>query len=183
MVFAFSRDGAVPGHRLWRRLNKNKTPTWAVLFVVAFAAIITVPALFGNSAGTPVAFFAVTSISTIGLYIAYILPVFLRWRMRSSFEPGVWNLGRHYVWINAIAIVWVILCVIIFCLPFSPEAVPWNKGFSWSDFNYAPAVTVALIIGVALSWELGAKHSFKGPVRTVDEPDTGMPGDPALMPA
>ena len=34
MTFAFSRDGAVPGHRLWRRLNKHRTPTWAVLFVV-----------------------------------------------------------------------------------------------------------------------------------------------------
>ncbi len=32
MVFAFSRDGAVPGHALWRRLNKHQTPTWAVLF-------------------------------------------------------------------------------------------------------------------------------------------------------
>jgi len=28
MVFAFSRDGAVPGHALWRKLNKHRTPTW-----------------------------------------------------------------------------------------------------------------------------------------------------------
>src|SRR3984885_6549577 len=41
MTFAFSRDGAVPGHNLWRRLGKNRTPTWSVLFVVVFAAIIT----------------------------------------------------------------------------------------------------------------------------------------------
>ncbi len=33
MVFAFSRDGAVPGHQLWRRLNQHRTPTWSVLFV------------------------------------------------------------------------------------------------------------------------------------------------------
>ena len=96
MVFAFSRDGAVPGHSLWRRLNKHRTPTWAVFFVVVLALIITIPALFGNKAGLPVAFFAVTSITTIGLYIAYILPVFLRWRMGNKFEPGVWNLGKHY---------------------------------------------------------------------------------------
>ena len=74
MVFAFSRDGAVPGHSLWRRLNKHRTPTWSVLFVIVLALVITIPALFGNSAGLPVAFFAVTSITTIGLYIAYILP-------------------------------------------------------------------------------------------------------------
>src|ERR1700704_1274986 len=35
MTFAFSRDGAVPGHNLWRRLNSHRTPTWAVGFVCA----------------------------------------------------------------------------------------------------------------------------------------------------
>ena len=34
MTFAFSRDGAIPGHNLWRRLGANGTPTYAVLFVV-----------------------------------------------------------------------------------------------------------------------------------------------------
>jgi amino acid transporter len=170
MVFAFSRDGAVPGHNLWRRLNQHRTPTWAVFFVVVFALVITIPALFGNSAGLPVAFFAVTSITTIGLYIAYILPVFLRFRMGRKFEPGVWNLGKHYRWINAIAIVWVALCVIIFSLPTSLQAEPWNSGFSWSAFNYAPLVTIALLLAVWVGWEAGAKHSFKGPVRTVDDP-------------
>ncbi len=38
MTFAFSRDGAVPGHNLWRRLGANRTPTWAVLFVCVMAA-------------------------------------------------------------------------------------------------------------------------------------------------
>ena len=183
MVFAFSRDGAVPGHSLWRRLNKQRTPTWSVLLVVGLALLITVPALFGNSAGFPVAFFAVTSITTIGLYIAYILPVFLRWRMGDSFQPGVWTLGKHYRWINLIAIVWVVLCVIIFCLPGSPGAVPWDSGFSWSDFNYAPVVTIALALGVWIGWESGAKRSFKGPVRTLDQPDISTSDDPALMPA
>ena len=37
MTFAFSRDGAIPGHSLWRRLGANRTPTWSVLFVVVFA--------------------------------------------------------------------------------------------------------------------------------------------------
>jgi hypothetical protein len=73
--------------------------------------------------------------------------------------------------------------VIIFILPTSPAAVPWDKGFSWSAFNYAPVVTVALLLGVWIAWEAGAKHTFKGPVRTVDEPDIGTPEDSALMPA
>src|SRR6202035_334504 len=44
MTFAFSRDGAIPGHRLWRQLGKNRTPTWSVLFVCVMAAIVTFPA-------------------------------------------------------------------------------------------------------------------------------------------
>ena len=95
MSFAFSRDGAIPGHRLWRRLGSNGTPTYAVLFVCVCALVITIPAYFPNAAGYPVAFFAVTSIAVIGLYIAYTIPMFLRWRMGDAFEPGPWTLGRQ----------------------------------------------------------------------------------------
>ena len=49
----------------------------------------------GNHLGLPVAFLAVTSISVIGLYIAYTIPVFLRWRMGDKFEPGPWTLGQE----------------------------------------------------------------------------------------
>ena len=172
MTFAFSRDGAVPGHNLWRRLGANRTPTWAVFFVVLFAIVITFPAYFPNHLGTPVAFLAVTSISVIGLYIAYTIPVFLRWRMGDKFVTGSWTLGSKYKWINPIAIVWVGLCVIIFCLPFTPEGVPWeNKIFTWSAVNYAPLVTIGVMVAVTVWFAVSARKSFKGPIRTVDELD------------
>ena len=172
MTFAFSRDGAVPGHNLWRRLSKSRTPTWAVLFVCVFSIIVTVPAYFPNHLGTPVAFLAVTSISVIGLYIAYTIPVYLRWRAGDSFVPGSWTLGKRYKWINMVAVVWVALCVIIFCLPFSPEGVPWESSFTWSAVNYAPIVTIGTILAVMI-WYFGwAKKTFKGPIRTIDELDT-----------
>ena len=128
MTFAFSRDGAMPGHNLWRRLGKNRTPTWAVFFVVLFALIITIPAYFPNSPGTPVAFLAVTSIAVIGLYIAYTIPMFLRWRQGDTFKTGRGRSGKKYKWINPIAFVWVGLCVIIFCLPTSPAGVYFKSG-------------------------------------------------------
>jgi amino acid transporter len=171
MTFAFSRDGAVPGHRLWRHLGKNKTPTWAVLFVCAFAMIITIPAYWGNHVGLPVAFLAVTSISVIGLYIAYTIPVYLRWRMGDKFEAGPWTLGNKYRWINPIAIVWVGLCVIIFCLPFTPTAVPGNSGFTLSAVNYAPLVTIGVMVAVTIWYTGWARRYFKGPIRTVDLAD------------
>jgi len=170
MTFAFSRDGAVPGHGLWRRLSERKTPTWAVLFVVLFAAIITIPAFFPDAAGYPVAFFAVTSITVIGLYIAYTIPVFLRWRAGDSFVPGPWNLGRKYKWVNLVAVVWVALCVVVFCLPTSdPAGVFFKHGFQWSAVNYAPIVTIAIIAAVAIWYVASARKTFTGPVNTFNE--------------
>jgi amino acid transporter len=172
MTFAFSRDGAVPGHKLWRRLGKNRTPTWAVLFVCLFAAIVTFPAYFPNSLGTPVAFLAVTSISVIGLYIAYTIPVFLRWRQGDSFQTGSWTLGAKYKWVNPIAFCWVAICVIIFCLPFAPEGVFFKHGFNWSAVNYAPLVTIGVMGSVTIWYLVSAKRTFKGPIRTIDELDS-----------
>jgi amino acid transporter len=169
MTFAFSRDGAVPGHNLWRRLGKNRTPTWSVLFVVMCAMIITIPAYFPNHLGTPVAFLAVTSISVIGLYIAYTIPVFLRWRMKDEFNPGSWTLGSKYKWINPAAFIWVGICVVIFCLPFAPAGVFFKHGFEWSAVNYAPIVTIGVMAAVTIWYAVSAKKSFKGPVRTIDE--------------
>ncbi|MEA2144576.1 MAG: hypothetical protein QOG59_163 [Solirubrobacteraceae bacterium] len=167
MTFAFSRDGAIPGHRLWRKLGSNGTPTYAVLFVCVAALVITIPAYFPNSAGYPVAFFAVTSIAVIGLYIAYTIPVFLRWRMRDKFQPGPWTLGAKYKWINPIAFIWVGLCVVIFCLPTSQAGVFFKSGFSWSSVNYAPIVTIG-VMGIVTIWYLVSAHrTFKGPIRTI----------------
>jgi amino acid transporter len=168
MCFAFSRDGAVPGHNLWRRLGANQTPTWAVLFIAVFAFVITIPAYFPDSLGVPVAFLAITSVSVIGLYIAYTIPVFLRWRAADKFEPGPWTLGKKYKWVNLIAVVWVAICVVIFCLPFYPSGVPGNSAFTWSNVNYAPIVVIVVMLGVTI-WYFGwANKTFKGPVRTID---------------
>jgi len=174
MTFAFSRDGAIPGHNLWRRLGSNGTPTFAVLFACVMALVITIPAFFPNSAGYPVAFFAVTSITVIGLYIAYTIPVFLRWRMGDAFQAGPWTLGRKYKWLNPIAFTWVALCVIIFCLPVSPAGVYFKKGFSWGSVNYAPIVTIAVMLTVTIWYLISAHRTFKGPIRNIEIADDGV---------
>ena len=166
MTYAFSRDHAIPGWRLWTRLNHHRVPAYAVVFACVCALIMTSPALFGDQNGVAYAFFAVVSICVIGLYIAYVLPVYLRWRMRDRFVPGPWTLGRHYRWVNPAAIIWVAICVVIFILPFSPAAVPGRKEFDWRYVNYAPVTVGGLLLIVGVWWAVRAKHTFKGPVRT-----------------
>src|SRR6185312_11916098 len=114
MTYAFSRDRAIPGWQIWTRLNKNHTPVGAVLFVVVCALLITLPALWNVAEGIPVAFFAVVSVCVIGLYIAYAIPIFLRWRIGDEFKPGPWNNGRKYRWMNLAATIWVGIITIIF---------------------------------------------------------------------
>ena len=172
--FAFSRDRAVPGWQLWSRVSAAGVPAMAVLGSCALAFLIVLPALFApDTYVPPVAFYAVTAIGTIGLYIAYVTPVFLRWRAGDSFEPRSWTLGAKYKWINPIAVVFVCLMFIILILPFSSLGVPWEDDFDWSFFNYSPLVVAVVLLGAGLAWVLGMKNRYTGPVRQI-EFDEGM---------
>src|SRR2546423_637172 len=115
--YAFSRDRGIPGWTLYRRLNHHRVPLYAVLAVSFWSLVITIPALWGNKAGVAWAFGALVAICTVGLYIAYIIPVYLRWRHGDSFEPGPWTLGQRYRWINVGAMIFVALVVIAVDLP------------------------------------------------------------------
>ncbi|HKZ15590.1 MAG TPA: amino acid permease [Solirubrobacterales bacterium] len=172
MCYAFSRDNGF-GKRASSRLstvNTKRVPVYAVLLMAALALIITLPALKGKSNGeaVPFAFFAVVSITVIGLYIAYVIPIFLRWRKGAAFQTGPWNNGRKYKWMNSFATIWVIIITIIFCLPFTPEAVPWNSEFTWEAFNYAPLTVGIVILGAAITWLATARHHFTGQIREIE---------------
>ena len=173
--FAFSRDRATPGSRLWSSVNGQRgVPVAAVIGSCVLAGILTLPALSGNSAGVPVAFFAVVSIGVIGLYIAYVIPVYLRWRKGAAFKQGAWNLGNKWRWINPIAVGWVAITSIYFCLPFyGPAAVWWDGQFDWNAANFTPLVLGVLFIAISLAWVLGMNKRYTGPVRTISF-DEGM---------
>jgi amino acid transporter len=181
MMYAFSRDGAVPGWRIWSRVNQKRIPFNAVMAVAALALILTLPALKGNKAGVTVAFTAVVSIGVIGLYIAYVIPIYLRWRMKEKFVPGPWTLGEKYKWMNLIAVIEVIIVVVIyFNAPFARDGVPFAKHFDWSLFNYTPVVTGGVFIAVGAWWLLSARNWFKGPRHTIDEIDEEIGAPPPL---
>jgi amino acid transporter len=177
MCYAFSRDGAIPGWRIWSRVNANRVPMAAVLFMAVWAAILTIPAYFPNANGVPVAFYAVVSIAVIGLYIAYVIPIFLRWRMGDRFQTGPWNLGQKYKWMCLFSTVWVAIITVIFILPTNPAGVPWNDEFDWNSVNYAPLVTGGVILAVGIWWLVSAKNTFTGPRHTISELDAEL-GEP-----
>ncbi len=162
MMFAFSRDRAVPGHTLWRRVSRHRVPVYSVFGVAFFAAVLMIPAWWNYFVGYAVG----TAIAVIGLYIAFILPVILRLRLGDSWdEPRAWSLGRHYKWIDTIAIAWVALITILFIFPLYKAGLPWEADFSWELTNYA----ILWFAGIGLIfggwWVLSARKWFTGPVR------------------
>jgi len=170
MMYAFSRDGAVPGWRIWSRVDRHRVPFNAVIAVAVLALILTLPALKGNKDGLTVAFTAVVSIGVIGLYIAYVIPIYLRLRMGDRFVPGPWNLGQKYKWMCLVSVIEVIIVVVIyFNAPFSSSGVPWESDFDWSLFNYTPVVTGGVFLAVGIWWLVSARHTFTGPRQTVQE--------------
>jgi amino acid transporter len=191
MLFAFSRDRAVPGWKYWSKLNHHFVPANAVILICVLAFLLAAPAWSGD------AFFvyaAVTSVATIGLYVAYIIPVFLRLRAGESFDPGPWSLGRWHKPINVIAIIWVVFICVLFVMPVTDAGVWWGDDFDYKSANYAPVVFLIVLTAVTIWWHTSAKKWFKGPIRTideeieeaveeVDEPPMDAPEGPAPAPA
>jgi amino acid permease (GABA permease) len=153
MIYAFSRDGAVPGSQFWHKINpRTRTPTNSIWFAAVGAFLLGLPYLI-----SPVAYFAVTSIAVIGLYIAYGIPILLRLLAGEKFQRGPWHLrGWSYV-VGWIAVVWIAFIAILFVLP---QVAPGN---TTTTFNYAPVAVGVVLIYSGGYWFLSAKNWFKGP--------------------
>jgi amino acid transporter len=151
MWYAFARDDGMPGAGLLKRVHPAlRTPIWAIVVTSTLAVLITVYAA---------AYSVVTSISTITLYLAYVIPVWLNWRNRrrrsgeyATRATAPWSLGRLGPAINAIAIVWVLVISVVFALP-PNELVLWTM--------------LLLAVLIALYWKLSARRRFVGPARSV----------------
>jgi amino acid permease (GABA permease) len=157
MSFAFARDGALPGSRIWKQVNpRTGTPTNSIWLCVTLSSILVLPSLWNTTA-----YLAATSIAVIGLYIAYVAPVFLR-RRDPDFVPGPWNLGRWSAVVGWIAIVWVIIICILFVLP---TASPITA----TTFNYTILAVVVVVGAVTIWWFASARKWFTGPRQNVIE--------------
>lgn len=157
MVYAFSRDGAVPFSSFWHKVNNQEIPinaVWLSAFISFCMALTSLVSL--------VAFQAMVSIATIGLYIAYALPIFFRVTLaRKSFVPGPFNLGRYGMIVGWIAVLWVATISVLFSLP---VAYPITA----DTLNYTPVAVGGLLIITVGSWILSARYWFKGPITNID---------------
>jgi hypothetical protein len=168
MMFAFSRDGVVPGHKTLAKVNKHRVPINGVLASAIIGVIITLPALYKSPSGAPTAFYAVISIAVIGLFLAFLIPIWYRWKAGSSFVPGEWTLGSKYKWMNLLAVGEIAVISVYFVLPFAPAGVPGNADFTWTAVNYAPILTGGTFLLLWIWWHASVKNWFTGPRNTLD---------------
>ena len=121
-----------------------------------------------QSLGSLVAFQAMVSIATIGLYISYALPILFRITIgRSSFRPGPFNLGRYSLFVGWVAVLWVVTITVLFCLP---VIYPVTE----STLNYTPVAVGGVFVLIMFSWLVSARKWFKGPQFNID---TSLQGD------
>ncbi|CDO30463.1 amino acid permease [Mycolicibacterium porcinum] len=182
MLFAFSRDRAVPGHQLWSKVSATRVPANAVIITAVIAAIITLPAIVavkipvnGVEVPSPVAFYAVVSIGVVGLYLCFAVPIYFRWKAGDSFEQGKWNVGNKYKWMAPVAIVEIIVTSIIAMFPTSLGGMPWDPSFEWKFVNYTPLLVGGVLVLLFIYWHVSVKHWFTGPIKQVDAAGADLP--------
>lgn len=156
MMYAFARDGGIPGHEFFRKVDsKRGTPVRTVWLACFLSFLLALPSL-----GSSVAFAAATSIATIGLYISYAIPITLRVVYRRRFTRGPFHLGSFSIPIAVGAVIWVAFIAIVFMLP---QTNPVNS----QTLNYSVvAVGIVILYGFGF-WFVSARKWFIGPVRRI----------------
>ena len=147
MLFAFSRDDGIPGSGWLKRVNHSyRTPANSLIAVVVVAWLFTVAAFI---VGTGTAIIIITAISTIFLYAAYGLVIFLGATTSEWTAHRVWSLGRWSKPVAYFAIFWVIVLMILFSFPTSGN-------ISWPFM----AGAFVLLLVYYFGW---ARSHFQGP--------------------
>lgn len=152
-TYAFSRDGAIPGSRLWSKVNHRlDVPLWGIILSTVIDCLLGL-LYFGSTA----AFNSFTGVATICLATSYGVPILISLlRGRRLVRTSTFSLGKFGFIINIITVIWIGFAIVLFCMP---VAIPVTA----STMNYASAV-FAMFGSVSVAWYfIRGRKSFSGP--------------------
>jgi amino acid transporter len=154
MLFAFSRDDGVPGSGWLKKVShKYRTPSNSLVTIVVVAFLFTAAAFYvgalGSAGGGGIAIVIVTAISTIFLYAAYGIPIYLGLTTEGWRSERVWSLGRWSKPVAIVALLWTVVLLVLFSFPTSGN-------ISWPFMVLA----VVLLLIYYFAW---ARSRFQGP--------------------
>jgi len=175
VTYAYGRDGVFPfSDRRFGpgRVNQyTKTPVNAV-WMNTTIGILLMLLLFAG----PLAIGAIFSITAIGAYFAFTLPVALRtFVVGQRFRPGPWNLGRFSFLSGCISTAFTTLMIPILCFP-----AVIGSNLNTTVMNYTCLVWGAPMLFAIVWWFLGARKWFKGPKINVEHKMHGPGGSTSL---
>ncbi|KAF8555239.1 amino acid transporter [Imleria badia] len=158
VVFAFSRDDALPGSRWWKRVNRyTQTPVNAVWSVILLSVIC------GLLSFSVAAFDSLASASVIGLYISYVTPIYFRITSgKDKLKRGPFHLGRWSRPIGAIAVAWVAFMVVMLLFPYSQTV-----GAQTTTVRDYTVVIIMTVFFATASWIFSARYWFTGPIPNI----------------
>jgi amino acid transporter len=154
MLFAFSRDDGLPGSGWLKKVShRYRTPANSLAAIVVVAWLFTVAAFWVGAQGGPggggIAIVIITAISTIFLYAAYGVVIYLGATTQGWLPERVWSLGRWSKPIAWVAVAWVLVLMVLFSWPTSGN-------ISWPFMVGAVVLLLIYYFGYA-------KSRFKGP--------------------
>jgi amino acid transporter len=170
MFFAFARDQGMPSSSVFSDiLPKYRTPAKPIFWTSVLAMLLTI---------SSAAYFVVTSILTITLYVACGIRNWLNLRNRlrkkgehTTPEKAPWSLKQWGPFINLVAVIWIVFITILFCLP-PNELVMWT--------------VIAFGLILLVYWFDYARKHFDGPksaseeeLRKIEAMSLRPPGAPA----
>jgi amino acid transporter len=162
MCFALSRDGVLPWHAQWRKVSdRHGVPARAVWFVASLSFLLGLTTYIGAN---NVLFNALTSVTVVGEFTAYAIPIYLRLRRGDEFHAEQkFSLGRAGRPVAVVAVAWVVVLDVIACLPqFTPL-------WTWATFPYASVLLVSVLAASQIGWWVRRARgkAFTGPSRDV----------------
>ncbi|KAF8468437.1 putative gaba permease [Kalaharituber pfeilii] len=163
-TYAFARDGAIPGSRLWSKVNHTlDVPLWGIILSSTVCCLLGL-IYFGSTA----AFTSFTGVATICLSTSYGAPILISLiRKREPVKDSPYPLGRFGAFINVLTICWICLATVLFCMPVSIPVTP-------QSMNYA-SVVFAGFTTISAGWYfIRGRKSFVGP-RALKEVENKTP--------
>jgi amino acid transporter len=152
MIFAFSRDGGLPGSSALAKVSpKYRTPVAAIWTAAALSVLFVWGASLVSIAGTS-AYTIVVSCTVIFLFLSFTIPITLglfAWGTPKWDRMGPWNMGRAGY--TLFAIFSIISMILIFVIGIQPPN------------DWALYITVGFFILTAIVWFAFENKRFQGP--------------------
>ncbi|OCK83721.1 amino acid transporter [Lepidopterella palustris CBS 459.81] len=160
LAWAFARDKGLPFSEFFAYVHPTLRIPLNALFLVA-----SVSALLGLiNIGSTAAFYAILSLSALGLYLSYIIPIiFVLIRKFEGKHPpyGPFSLGQWGIPINIFALCWGIFMII--WLPF-----PATQPVTGVSMNYAGPIMIFVLFLALVDWFISGHKRFQVPTGKID---------------